>query len=98
MASPAYDSKRNISPERVERCARIYASNIDAAAALDISAGSFSRLCRKYGIESPQVRRRKRNAKEKKGWRQGTSITDAEPTAEDLEALDALIADDNYAY
>jgi len=46
--------------ERVERVARIYASNKDASRALGISLGSFGRLCRQYGIETPYERRRKR--------------------------------------
>ena len=45
--------------ERVERVARIYASNKDASRALGISLGSFGRLCRQYGIETPYERRRK---------------------------------------
>ena len=44
--------------ERVERAARIYASNRDAGLALGIAPGSFSRLCRRFGIETPQVRRK----------------------------------------
>jgi len=47
------------SRERVERVARIYASNKDASRALGISLGSFGRLCRQYGIETPYERRRK---------------------------------------
>ena len=35
-----------ISEERVERAARLYASNRAAAAALGIAPGSFGRLCR----------------------------------------------------
>ena len=66
MAIPTYADKRNISADRIERCARIYGSNQDAAAALDISAGSFSRLCRKHGIDTPQARRRKRYQQEAK--------------------------------
>ena len=96
MAVPTYDTKRNISPERIERCARIYSSNIDAAAALDIAPGSFSRLCRKYNIDSPQARRRKKNTVERQ--QQKIDLMDIEPTAEELEALDAIIADDIYAY
>ena len=46
--------------KRVERVARIYASNKDASAALGIAPGSFSRLCREYGIETPYSRRRRR--------------------------------------
>lgn len=50
----------SISKNRVERAARIYASNMDAAAALGITAGSFSRLCRMYGVVTPYMQRRKR--------------------------------------
>ncbi|GEM_PF-2034861 len=45
--------------ETVERAARVYSSNTDAAAALGIAAGSFGRLCRRHGIEPPQQRRRR---------------------------------------
>jgi hypothetical protein len=51
---------RKIEPERIERAARIYASNQEASRALDIAPGSFSRLCRTYGIETPYARRRRR--------------------------------------
>lgn len=49
------------SKERVERVARMYASNKDASRALGISMGSFGRLCRQYEIETPYERRRKEN-------------------------------------
>ncbi len=39
--------------ETVERAARVYSSNTDAAAALGIAAGSFGRLCRRHGIDPP---------------------------------------------
>ena len=52
--------------ERIERAARIYASNYDAAMALGIAPGSFGRLCRRYGIETPQARRRRRRCE----WRE----------------------------
>ena len=45
---------------RIERAARIYGSNKDAGIALGINPGSFGRLCRRYGIETPQARRRRR--------------------------------------
>ena len=48
-----------IPKERVERAARIYRSNHEAAAAMGIKPGSFSRLCKKYGIDSPTQRRKK---------------------------------------
>ena len=46
--------------ERVERAARIYASNRDAGLALGIAPGSFGRLCRRFGLETPQVRRKRK--------------------------------------
>ena len=46
--------------ERVERAARIYASNRDAGLALGIAPGSFGRLCRRFGSETPQVRRKRK--------------------------------------
>jgi hypothetical protein len=42
-----------------ERAARLYASNQDASRALGIAAGTFGRLCRQYGIETPHARRRR---------------------------------------
>jgi len=49
-----------IERERIERVARIYASNEDASQALGIAMRSFGRLCRQYGIETPYARRRRR--------------------------------------
>ena len=48
---------RTFPRERIERAARIYASNIDAGMALGIAATSFARLCRHYGIPTPKERR-----------------------------------------
>ena len=45
--------------ERIARAARIYTSNNDAALALGIAPGSFGRLCRRYGIETPSVRKKR---------------------------------------
>ena len=47
---------------RVERAARIYASNKEASSALGIALGSFGRLCQQYGIETPYARRRRRRS------------------------------------
>ena len=44
----------------VERVARIYNNNPDAAAALGITSHSFGRLCRRFGIETPHARKRRR--------------------------------------
>ena len=49
-----------IERDRIERAARIYASNQDAGLALGIAPGSFGRLCRHYGVETPQTRKRRR--------------------------------------
>lgn len=51
---------QKIARERIERAARIYASNEDASRALGIAGGSFSRLCRLYRIETPYARKRRR--------------------------------------
>ena len=51
-----------INRERVERAARMYASNSDAGLALGIAAGSFGRLCRHYGIETPRARKQRKRA------------------------------------
>ena len=51
---------QKIERERVERAARLYASGTEASRALGIAPGSFSRLCRLYGIPTPQARRRRR--------------------------------------
>jgi hypothetical protein len=48
---------QKIARERVERAARMYRTCQDAGRALDIAPGSFSRLCRLYGIETPHARR-----------------------------------------
>lgn len=53
----------SIGKERLERVARIYKSNKDASQVLGIAPGSFSRACRKYGIETPFVRQQKRRRK-----------------------------------
>ena len=46
---------KKIPREWVERAARVYKSNAEASKALGIAMGSFSRLCRKYGIETPTL-------------------------------------------
>ena len=50
--------------QRIERAARMYSSNRDAGLALGIAPGSFGRLCRRYGIETPKTRRRLRGYSE----------------------------------
>lgn len=48
---------QKIDPQRVARVARIYANNKAAGAALGITPSSFARLCRRYGIETPYLRK-----------------------------------------
>ena len=47
--------------DRIERAARIYASNRDAGLALGIAPSSFGRLCRRFGVETPKARRKRRS-------------------------------------
>ena len=47
-----------MTPERVERVARLHKYNDEAAAALGISPVYFGVLCRRHGIETPAARRR----------------------------------------
>ena len=51
--------EKGITRKQVERVARVYKSNQDAGRALGIEMRSFSRLCRKYGIETPYVRKQR---------------------------------------
>ena len=51
---------KGITRDQIERVARIYKTNEDASQALGIAMRSFGRLCRKYGVETPYVRRRRR--------------------------------------
>lgn len=48
-----------IERHRIERAARMYNSNKAAAEALGIRSGSLTRLCRRYGIETPYMRKRR---------------------------------------
>ncbi len=49
--------ERGMSRGRVERVARMYGGNEEAARALGIAMRSFSRLCRQHDIETPYARR-----------------------------------------
>ncbi len=49
--------ERRIDRERIERAARMYSTNEAASRALGIEPRSFSRLCRRYGVETPYARR-----------------------------------------
>jgi hypothetical protein len=48
---------RAISRERIERVARMYPDNKSASQALGITAGGFSRRCRRFGIATPSARK-----------------------------------------
>lgn len=71
-------NKGGISRERVERAARIYSSNRAAAEALGIRPGSFSRLCKKYEIESPQKRKERERGHKRSGTAGRPSTTQDE--------------------
>lgn len=58
----------SIERERVERAARMYASNRDAGVALGIAPGSFGRLCRRYGVETPQARKSRKHQFLRQEW------------------------------
>ena len=45
--------------EEAERVAQIYKTNSDASSALGVTSGSFTRICREYGIETPYARGRR---------------------------------------
>ena len=51
---------QKIPQDWIERAARVYASNQEASRALGIAGGTFGRLCRLYGIETPFARQRRR--------------------------------------
>lgn len=61
---------KRIDKERIERAARIYASNRDAGLALGIAPGSFGRLCRRFGIPTPQSRRQQRHQEHRQVWQE----------------------------
>ena len=73
---------RKIEPERIERAARIYASNDEASRALGIAPGSFSRLCRRYQIETPYARKRRRR---QEWYRRGETETVLEQEIEEID-------------
>ena len=51
---------RGFDRETIERVARIYKSNQDASMALGITLCSFGRLCNKYDVKTPYVKRLRR--------------------------------------
>jgi len=57
--------------EWIERAARVYASNQDACRALGIAGGTFGRLCREHGIETPFARQRRRRRQAGRSGRTG---------------------------
>ncbi len=48
---------RGYDRDTIERVARIHKSNQDACLALGITLRSFGRLCNKYDVETPYVKR-----------------------------------------
>lgn len=66
-----------IERERIERAARIYAGSGDAARALGIRQSSFSRLCKHYGIETPNQRRARHRKAAQAAWTLGAGYLGA---------------------
>ncbi len=58
---------QEVTREQLERVARMYKSNKEASQALGIAPGSFSRACRRHGIETPYVRQLRRR-QERGAW------------------------------
>ncbi|MBT3344700.1 MAG: hypothetical protein HN712_28045 [Gemmatimonadetes bacterium] len=54
--------QRGFTKADIERAARMYHQATDASRALGITPRSFSRLCRKFGIETPSSRKQRRRA------------------------------------
>lgn len=50
---------KRLDPDRIRRCARLYANNHDAGRALGLRAATFARLCQRFGIETPAERKRR---------------------------------------
>ena len=50
---------KGVSHEALERVARLYHTNTEAAAALGMTMRGFGRACRAQGIETPYVRKRR---------------------------------------
>ena len=58
---------RGFTRERIELVARVYHRGEDASRALGITLRSFSRLCRRYGVETPWMRKRRQRAEAANG-------------------------------
>ena len=54
--------RKNLSRETLERAARVYRHDKDAAIALGIGAATFVSCCEKFEIETPSARRRRLKA------------------------------------
>ena len=48
---------RDLQRKQVERCSRMYKTNKFAADAMGVSTGSFSRMCLRFNVESPNQKR-----------------------------------------
>ena len=61
MGRSQYRDALTVTKEQVERTARLCSSNQFADESLGVCPGAFGRLCKKYGIESPTQREKKRH-------------------------------------
>jgi len=53
-----------MTPTTIERAARMYHTNVQAAQALDLHKSSFARICHAHGIQTPFERAQE----EKRRW------------------------------
>ena len=52
-------TRLTLGKERLERAARLSATNQDAEKALGVQTGAFARACKRHGIETPHQRNRR---------------------------------------
>ena len=60
--------RKPVTRSEMERAARVYRTNKDAARSLGIAIDTFTRLCREYGIEMPYQREMRRRSEWAKGY------------------------------
>ncbi len=79
---------QKIPQDWIERAARVYASNQEASRALGIAGGTFGRLCRLYGIETPFARQRRRREQARSPNPEVEEILELEETVDLEDMLD----------
>ncbi len=82
---------QKIPQDWIERAARVYASNQEASRALGIAGGTFGRLCRLYGIETPFARQRRRREQAKSRSPEVEEMLELEETLDLEETLESVL-------